>query len=105
MKALSSLQAVVVFPAAKALMAFCRVPFRLVLVPAGRLKLSTRLTRFAVCVDGPFTVMEKLPLDELPAASDAVQLTAVVPTGNVLPDAGAHATVGGRPVSSVAVAL
>ena len=40
------------------------------------------------------TVTEKLPLDALPAASLAVQLTVVVPTGNTLPEAGAQVTLG-----------
>src|SRR5436189_3598152 len=98
------LQAVVVLPAANELIAFCSVPFKAPLVPGGRLKLFTRLTRFVACAAGPFTVIEKLPLAALPAASDATQLTAVVPIGKVLPDAGAQTTVGGRPDSSVAVA-
>jgi hypothetical protein len=35
-----------------------------------------------------FTVTEKLPLAEFECASVAVQVTVVVPTGNVLPEAG-----------------
>lgn len=41
-------------------------------------------------VDGILTVTVKLPFLELPAASTAEQLTAVVPMGKVLPDAGAQ---------------
>jgi hypothetical protein len=39
-------------------------------------------------------------VDVLPAASVAVQLTVVVPTGKVEPDAGAHATVAPAQLSS-----
>ena len=49
-----------------------------------------------------FTVTEKLHCEELPPASVAVQVTVVVPTGNVEPEAGTHATVA-VPQSSLAV--
>jgi hypothetical protein len=46
----------------------------------------------------------KEPDDELPLASVAVQLTVVVPIGNVDPEAGAQATGGLGSSLSVAVA-
>ena len=52
------------------------------------------------------TVTVKLPLAEvLPAASFAVQLTVVVPSGKVEPEAGEHVTVGEGSMASVAVAV
>jgi len=50
------------------------------------------------------TVTVKLPLDVLPAASVAVQLTVVGPAENVLPDAGEQETTGLAVTASVAVA-
>ena len=41
-----------------------------------------------------WTVTENEPEPVLPCASVAVQLTVVVPTGNVLPDGGEHETLG-----------
>src|SRR5712691_275838 len=103
MNALTWLQALVVFPDANELIAFCSVLVRLVLVPPARFKLCTSVVRFDVCAEGPLTVTVKLPTEVLPAASFAEQLTVVVPIGNVLPEAGAHATVGDTPELSVAV--
>ena len=51
------------------------------------------------------TVMLKLPLDVLPDASVAVHITAVVPRGNILPDAGTQVTVGLGSTASVAVTV
>ena len=39
------------------------------------------------------TVTVKVPLDALPTGSLAVQVTTVLPTGKVVPDAGAQLTV------------
>ena len=49
------------------------------------------------------TVTSKVSEIELPAASVAVHVTLVVPTGNVEPDAGTQATVGNTPELSLAV--
>lgn len=51
------------------------------------------------------TVTVKLQLDELPLASVAVQVTVVVPTGNVLPEAGEQLTDGLGSQMSEAVAV
>ncbi len=40
------------------------------------------------------TVTVNPPLEELPAASDVVQVTVVTPIANVVPDAGVHVTTG-----------
>jgi hypothetical protein len=50
------------------------------------------------------TVTLKLALPVLPCESVAVQVTCVVPTGNVLPDAGLHVGVSAPSLSSVALA-
>ena len=46
-----------------------------------------------------------LAAEVLPAASFAVQLTVVVPSGKVEPEAGEHVTVGEGSMTSVAVAV
>jgi hypothetical protein len=51
-----------------------------------------------------FTVTLKLALPVLPFESVAVQVTCVVPSGNVLPEAGLQVGVSGPSVSSVALA-
>jgi hypothetical protein len=51
------------------------------------------------------TVIVKDPDDELPESSVAVQLTVVVPSGNVLPDGGVHTTVGVGSMASTALAV
>src|SRR5579884_747327 len=51
------------------------------------------------------TVTMKLPVAVLPAASVAEQLTAVVPKGKVLPEAGEQVTVGLAGFWSMAVAV
>jgi len=51
------------------------------------------------------TVTVKLPLEVNHAALVAAQFTVVVPTGNALPEAGAHDTTGFRSTSSAAVAV
>ena len=52
-------------------------------------------------VSSTFTVKEQPPL--LPAPSEAVHMTLVVPTGKLEPDAGSHVTVGLGSHASVAV--
>ena len=49
-----------------------------------------------------FTVTLKLALPVFPAASVAVHVTVVTPTGNVLPDTGAQPGSGRRSTSSTA---
>ncbi len=51
------------------------------------------------------TVTVNDPDELLPAASVAVQVTVVVPSGNVLPDAGEQTTTGDGSLSSVAVTV
>src|SRR5437016_13736333 len=103
MKASSILQPRATSRESKASSAFCSLPIRLVLVPFGRLKLCNSEIRFAVWAEGPLTVTAKLPADELPAASVAVQRTVFMPIGKVLPEEGAQAKAGARPELSAAV--
>ena len=49
------------------------------------------------------TMTLKVPVPVWPIASVAVQVTAVVPTANVEPEAGSHATASTPPCSSAAV--
>jgi hypothetical protein len=51
------------------------------------------------------TVTSNWQLALLPQASVAVQVTVVVPTGNVLPEGGLQTTVGAGPQLSVAVVV
>src|SRR6516225_7623460 len=53
-----------------------------------------------VMVGGAATVMVKLPLTELPAASVAVQTTVLVPMGKALPEGGVHTVVTQLPVAT-----
>jgi hypothetical protein len=55
--------------------------------------------------DAALTVTVKAADDELPASSDAWQFTVVVPSGNVLPDAGEHTTLGTAVTASDAPAV
>jgi hypothetical protein len=50
------------------------------------------------------TAMVKLPVAVRPLASAALQLTVVLPKGNVDPEAGVHVTVGDVGFAAVAVA-
>jgi len=64
-----------------------------VLIPAGQPPVNN-----GACVSFTFTVNEHIALGAIPLL--AVQFTVVLPTGNVLPDGGAHATVAaGVPVA------
>src|SRR5438309_945051 len=65
---------------------------------------NTLSAKFAICWHAPSTTTAKLAVALFPAASVAVHVTAVEPIGKRLPDDGAHVTVGGWPLSSVAAA-
>src|SRR3982750_323228 len=59
-------------------------------VPLGRSRFATACINAPICSCAPMTFTEKEIELLLPAASPAVQVTDLVPTGNTLPDAGSH---------------
>ena len=62
-------------------------------MPCARLKLCTFAISAVTWAAAAWTSTLKLPLTLLPAASAAVQVTVVVPIGNVLPDGREQFTV------------
>src|SRR5256885_1287715 len=98
-KALSKSQALDASPpfiALRASIAFCSFVSRLFVIPKGLLKVPTREIRFDSCSTAPLTVTVRLPVEELLAASVAVQFTVVGPIAKMRPDCGMQDTVVAR---------
>src|SRR5262249_1807274 len=104
--ACSVLHACDVLPALNAWFVACSFATRLLPVPLSRAPLLTQPLISAIRAlswpGAPVTVTVKLELARLPLPSAAVQVTVVVPTANVLPDAGEQITGTEAPVLSVA---